>query len=65
MELIGTAWNWSHCSVFTWERFQKVPRALLNHKYKTKTSASLLFFKTKTEILLIPSFKTFFVYFRA
>ena len=32
MELIGTAWNCSHCIAFTRDRFQKVPRALLNHK---------------------------------
>ena len=43
MELIGTAWNWSHCSAFTQDRFQKVPRALLNHKYFSRQRRRRLF----------------------
>ena len=36
MELIGTAWNGSHCMPFTRDWFQKVPRALLNRKCFSK-----------------------------
>ena len=53
MELIGSAWNCSHCIPFTRDRFQRVPSALLNHEMflKTKASAFLLILKTKTETL--------------
>ena len=47
MELIGTAWNWSHWSTFTRDRFQTVPRALLNHKYFSRQRRRHLFSQNK------------------
>ena len=50
MELIGTAWKWSHCGAFTRDRFQKVPRALLNHKYFQNKDVGVSFvFQNKEE----------------